>query len=791
MPKARQKRAGTAGVAKLQPADAAPETPDAELRESERRFRRTFELAASGLAHIGLDRRFLRVNRRLCQILGYPEAELVGRTGRQMSHPDDVDVINAQRPHLHSGEIDALHVEKRYVRKDGSVVWVAVTMVVERDAAGKPEYEIAVFDDVTARKQAESALRESEERFRAVVNSANEAIIVYDRELRIVGGNFAAERILGLPVAQLLGKQGFTSILECIREDGSPIGPDDRPTRITVRNNRPLTGHVMGVRQPSGAVTWLSVNTAFLRRPGESGHYGVVSTIVDITAQRDAERALRESEERFRQTFELAASGIAHVSLDGKFVRVNRSLCEIFGYPERELIGRSVKDVSHPADRDLTDPERARVRSGEIASAHFEKRYLRGDGGTIWVDLAIALVRAADGEPRYEIAIFDDITERKEAERALRESEARFRSLTQLTSDWYWEQDAEFGLKFMSGRMGERTGLDAGSYIGRKRWDQPALNLTEEDWAAHRALLERHEPFHDFQMQRPTPDGASRWVALSGEPIFDEEGRFAGYRGVGQDITNRKRRGAALRRAHEDLERKATELERSNSELEQFAYVASHDLQEPLRMVSSYTQLVLRRYGDRLDGEAKEFMAYVVDGAARMKQLIEDLLAYSRVGTRGKEFKPVPLENAVRRAINNLRAAIEEAGAAVTYDALPTVVADDVQLAQLFQNLIGNALKFRAASVPRIHVSAKELETEWEFAVRDNGIGIEPQYFERIFMVFQQLHTKGEFPGTGIGLAICKKVAERHGGRIWVESKPGEGSAFHFTLPKTRGTGNG
>jgi light-regulated signal transduction histidine kinase (bacteriophytochrome) len=273
--------------------------------------------------------------------------------------------------------------------------------------------------------------------------------------------------------------------------------------------------------------------------------------------------------------------------------------------------------------------------------------------------------------------------------------------------------------------------------------------------------------------------------------VFDDAGRFAGYRGLGKDITERKRAEAELRQAHDDLGRKAEELQRSNSELEQFAYVASHDLQEPLRMVSSYTQLVLRRYGERLDGEAKEFMAYVVDGAARMKQLIEDLLAYSRVGTRGKEFKPVAVESAVRRAIGNLRAAIEEAGATVTYDALPTVAADDVQLAQLFQNLIGNALKFRAASVPRIHVSAAEKESEWEFAVNDNGIGIEPQYFERIFMVFQQLHTKGEYPGTGIGLAICKKVAERHGGRIWVESKPGEGSSFHFTLPKTKGTGNG
>jgi PAS domain S-box-containing protein len=757
----------------------------------EQPFRRTFELAGAGLAHIGLDRRFLRVNRRLCEILGYSEKELVGRTGREISHPDDLDIINALRPRLYSGEEVSVRAEKRYLRKDGSVVWVATTMVVERDDAGEPQFEIAVFEDVTSRKDAEAALRESEERFRAVVNSLSEGILVYDQALNIVAGNFAAEQIIGLPIAQMLGKPGFTSLVPCVKEDGTPLPPSERPTQMSVRSGKPMRGYVVGIKRPDGSVTWLSTNTAFLRRPGEQKHYGVVSSIADITAQRAGEAALRESEERFRHTFELAASGIAHVDLDGRFLRVNRSLCEMFGYPESELIGRSVKDISHPDDRDVTDGQRERVRSGELESAHFEKRYLRGDGGVLWVDLAIALVRAPGGEPLYEIAIFDDITERKDAERALRKSEERFRSLTQISSDWYWEQDDKFRLTFMSGRMGERTGLDPSSYLGRQRWDTPALNLTEDDWRRHREQLVRHEPFHDFEMQRPNEGGGTRWVSLSGEPLFDEDGRFAGYRGVGKDITERKRAEEDLRRAHADLERKATELERSNSELEQFAYVASHDLQEPLRMVSSYTQLVLRRYGERLDGDAKEFMAYVVDGAARMKQLIEDLLAYSRVGTRGKEFKPVPVETAVRRAINNLRAALEETGASITYDAMPTVEADDVQLAQLFQNLMGNALKFRSASVPRIHVAVKEQADEWEFAVQDNGIGIEPQYFDRIFMVFQQLHTKGEFPGTGIGLAICKKVVERHGGRIWVSSKPGEGSTFHFTLPKKRETGHG
>ncbi|TMI00328.1 MAG: PAS domain S-box protein [Betaproteobacteria bacterium] len=631
---------------------------EASLLESERRFRRTFELAGSGVAHIGMDRRFLRVNRRLCEILGYPQDELLRLTGRQISHPDDLDVINAQRPRLYAGEIDSVRVEKRYLRKDGSIVWVSFTMVVERDAAGKPQYEIAFFDDITARKQAEAALRESEERFRSVVDSANDGILVYDKQLNVIAGNLAAERILGLPLANIIGAAGFTSLLPCVHADGSPILPDERPTRLTVKSGKPLTGQIVGIYRADGSMNWVSVNTGFLRRPGDTDWYGVVSTIGDITKQRHAELALSASEALYRQTFELATAGIAHVDLSGRFMKVNRRLCEILGYGEQELIGRPVKEISHPEDRNLTDSQRMRVRSGEKPSVRFEKRYLRKSGAIVWVDLSVALACDASGVPQYEIALFDDITERKKAE-------------------------------------------------------------------------------------------------------------------------------AALREAHE-------ELKRSNAELEQFAYVASHDLQEPLRMVSSYTQLLMRRYGDKLDGDAREFTAFIVDGATRMKQLIEDLLAYSRVGTRDKNFKPVDAESSLKRALTNLRAAIQDSGATVTQDKLPTIPCDEVQLAQLFQNLIGNALKFRKPDVaPAVHVGAAEQGAEWEFMVRDNGIGIEPQYFERIFMVFQRLHDKGEYPGTGIGLAIVKKVVERHGGRIWVQSQPGAGTTFHFTMPKERKAANG
>lgn len=249
---------------------------------------------------------------------------------------------------------------------------------------------------------------------------------------------------------------------------------------------------------------------------------------------------------------------------------------------------------------------------------------------------------------------------------------------------------------------------------------------------------------------------------------------------MAMDVTKRKQAELAL--AHQ-----AQELARSNQELEQFAYVASHDLQEPLRMVTSYLQLIERRYKDALDEDGREFIGYAVDGSNRMKSLINDLLAYSRVGTRGKEPEMVNSEFVLERVLNNLQLAIEDEQATITYNSLPTVLADAGQLEQLLQNLISNALKFHGRESPTIQIGAEQQNHEWLFWVKDNGVGFEPEYAEKIFVIFQRLHNRQEYSGTGIGLAICKKIVERHGGRIWVESQPGQGATFYFTLPAISG----
>ncbi len=269
-------------------------------------------------------------------------------------------------------------------------------------------------------------------------------------------------------------------------------------------------------------------------------------------------------------------------------------------------------------------------------------------------------------------------------------------------------------------------------------------------------------------------DGTQFPIELMLSPLESAEGVLV--TAAIRDITTRK-----VAEAH--LLYKVEELNRSNEELGQFAYIASHDLQEPLRMVASYTQLLARRYKGRLDSDADEFITFAVDGANRMQRLIQDLLAYSRVGTKGKNLLETSSEDALQRAILNLRGAIADSGAMVTHDLLPDVMADETQLVRLFQNLVGNAIKYQNPGVPRIHISAvKNGGGKWTFSVRDNGLGIDPQYFDRIFVMFQRLHKREEFAGTGIGLAICKKIVERHGGEISVQSQPGKGSTFSFAL---------
>jgi PAS domain S-box-containing protein len=279
-------------------------------------------------------------------------------------------------------------------------------------------------------------------------------------------------------------------------------------------------------------------------------------------------------------------------------------------------------------------------------------------------------------------------------------------------------------------------------------------------------------------------DGTEFPVEISLSPLKIEDKLFV--ISIVRDITDRKEVQKALKEKTKELEHTNDELLRSNSELEQFAYIASHDLQEPLRSIAGSCQLLQRRFGQSLDPAAQEFIDYAVEGAKRMQRLINDLLSYSQVTTKARDPIRTDCNNVLRQIIGNLRESIEATKATIEYDSLPAVLADSSQVAQLFQNIVANALKFHGTDVPHIIIKASKEKSFWHFSVNDNGIGISPQYFDRIFIIFKRLHGQEEYPGTGIGLATCKKIVERHGGRIWVESQPGNGTTFHFTLPATK-----
>ena len=383
-------------------------------------------------------------------------------------------------------------------------------------------------------------------------------------------------------------------------------------------------------------------------------------------------------------------------------------------------------------------------------------------------------------------ALNTELAERKRAEKSLRDSEVLYHSLVDTLPINILRKDLRGRVTYGNRGYCERMGRPLSALLGKTDYELFPKDLADKYLSDDEKVIRSGEMFEDIEEHR-AGDGHKLHVHVLKAPVRDAKGDVVGTQIIFWDVTARKL-------AEEALEKTAAELERSNKELEQFAYVASHDLQEPLRMITSYTQLIAKRYKEQLDTDAKEFMHFAVDGAMRMQKLIQGLLEYSRVGTRGKPFAPTHCDGILQAALDNLKLAIEEAGANVRRDPLPAVMADPVQLTQLFQNLVGNALKFHGPAAPSIHVSAERKPRadaaslnlppyEWVFGISDNGIGIEPQYFERIFVIFQRLHTQDKYPGTGIGLSICKKIVERHGGRIWLESKPGEGTTFYFALP--------
>jgi len=476
---------------------------------------------------------------------------------------------------------------------------------------------------------------------------------------------------------------------------------------------------------------------------------------------RVVEASLPADPDELRTIVDTSDDLICVTEIDGRFRWVNRAFQRRLGYTPGSLVGVQSFSLIHPDDVGAV-LEAARSPANAITVAF---RFRHADGSWVHVEMNRRIAYDDVGNRTGTVIVSRDVTARRLAE-------DRFRLLSEHSPiGIYIAQDRE--IRYVNPRFEQLTGFSAEELIGS---DPLQLVLPEDRQMVHDCAVAmlKGERQAEYEYRILNRAGEIRWIMESLVSI-EYEGRRAAL-GNYIDVTERKAQD-------EELQRTIKELARSNEELGQFAYVASHDLQEPLRMVASFTQLLGRRYKGKLDEDADEFIRYAVQGVNRMQQLINDLLDYSRVGTRGNPMMPVDCDKVIARVLDSLTTRIDENDATVTIGPMPTIVADAMQLEQLFQNLIGNALKYRGEAAPAVSVTAAEERDGWHFQVKDNGIGIDPAYAERIFIIFQRLHGKEEYEGTGIGLAICKKIVDRHGGRIWVESSPGQGSTFHFILP--------
>jgi PAS domain S-box-containing protein len=497
---------------------------------------------------------------------------------------------------------------------------------------------------------------------------------------------------------------------------------------------------------------------------------GFVGIGQDISDRKQAEKELRE----LNIAMQNAVEGIARLDSSGRYVNVNPAYANKCGYKPEEMIGMEWRMTVHPDDVEmLILAVQEMLTSGKV---EVEARGKRKNGSFFYNK--ITMVKACDeqGICNGHHCFMKDITERKLTERALEETESKYRQIVELAEEGIWVIDSKDRTIYVNQAMGRMLGYSELEMFGRALFDfmdeEGKQSANDRIDRRKQGIAERHE------LRLKSKDGKDVWTYMSTSPVLDEKGNLLSSCALVYNITDRKEIERQMLQLTEDLKR-------SNQELEQFAYVASHDLQEPLRSVTSYTQLLAQRYQGNLDAKADKYINYIVDGASRMQQLINDLLAYSRLGKRVQEFEAADCNAAVQQSLCNLQIAIAEKNAVITYESLPTVMADEFQLVQLFQNLIGNAIKF-CQDVPIIHIAASRNESEWLFSVRDNGIGIDPEYADRIFLIFERLHSRREYSGTGIGLAICQRIVERHGGRIWVESQSGEGATFYFTIPIIR-----
>ena len=487
----------------------------------------------------------------------------------------------------------------------------------------------------------------------------------------------------------------------------------------------------------------------------------------------------KNSDERFRIILNSAVEAIITINNKGIIQDVNPAVEKITGFTPDELIGENVRILMpepYHSQHDTYMESYKKTAKKKIIGIGREVKGIRKNGEIYPIDLSVNEMEI-DGE-KYFVGIFRDISERKKAEIDLQKSEERFILASMGANDFLWDWEIEENKLWITPRFFETTAIKTDSF-------ETLYNFFDHVYADDRkylkSLLQKHleeqEKF-DTVYRIKSKDNQLRWHQIRGQAIWKNDKAYR-MSGSIRDVTE-------LMLAKEKISIQNEELLRSNKELQNFAYIASHDLQEPLRKVISFTELLNNEMDASLSNEQKQYMKFIIDGGKRMRILINDLLDYSRISRKETEYSKCNLNNILSLVKDDLAVQINETKAQIDYENLPSIEADFQQIYRVFQNLINNALKYRSKDAPKIEIGYKENDKFYTFYVKDNGIGIDPEFHERIFVIFQRLHRKSDIPGTGIGLAICSRIIQAHGGKIWVESKLNQGSVFYFTLPKER-----
>jgi len=625
--------------------------------------------------------------------------------------------------------------------------------------------EWSVRHENVQRGHTEETLRDSEEKYRMLVDGVSDyAIFMLDLRGQIVSWNAGAEKVKGYKAEEIIGCN-FSCFFP---PEEIKRGRPEELLRLTAISGRQ---EEQGMRVRKDGSRFLANITFTAMRDRDGNLQGFSEFSHDLSES-------KESGTKYRGLLEAAPDAMVVVNQNGEIVLLNVQAEKQFGYRRDELVGQKVKNIIPEgfAERLIADGTRSAAEAlAQQIGTGIELSGRRKDGSEFPIEIMLSPLESAEGI--LVTAAIRNISMRKDAETHLAQMEGRYRGLLEAAPDAMVVVNQVGEIVLLNVQAEKQFGYRRDELVGQK-----VKNIIPEGFAerliadgtrsASEALAQQIGTGIELSGRRK--DGSEFPIEMMLSPLESAEGIL---------VTAAIRNITVRKDADLHLVQKVEELNRSNEELQQFSYVASHDLQEPLRMVASYTQLLASRYKGKLDADADEFIDFAVDGCNRMQTLIQDLLAYSRSGTDGKALQKRSSEDALNNALKNLSGTIAESGAVVTHDSLPVITTDDTQLEQVFQNLVGNAIKYRGTAVPTVHISARKDLDEWTFSVRDNGLGIEAQYFERIFILFQRLHGRMEFKGTGIGLAICKKIVEGLGGRIWVESQVGKGSTFYFALP--------